>query len=630
MSARSNPPSFIVIDSVTGRVGYTKRATGVGNEAIAACATKAREIARKTGHSQIVFLELRKLYIGQELNVGVVRSMGITEEVHPDGSVTRNNPRRASVRPNIFTFNNPIVCYHCGKPISGRIVYSKVGPWTHLSKLAFHPNCYTASERAAAKELKPRGDRVRKNIFLFNNPRKLNDVEQAAANVGLVVGTWAPGDGVTRYRFFLSDGKSSYGDYHQGDPLYTALGRKDALTFLQAYGKGRAARTNPLTRKESADLLARARGVHQRSKQPTQTVAGKNYLRGVADGLNRAVSQYGPRGAQKVVGSMWARTAKSAIRSNPCGNPVVRGDKLPHHLQQEILNSFGYRWTKENEVRARSWFKAGNAKPPRIPLISDAQWLREHAFHVTRAGKLDLRHHHAEPYYMADDWKKGDPRPNPLLQTIFAANPLTRQESAQILNHARQDLRTASVFVPGHTRSQKSGQAFARGMVVKQYGGRSARRGAESVMNRAKKTVGTTFSNPGSVRLPKPGTRLTVAEALDLARRIGDRSLISQCQQALKLQKKANKNAKCVIWKTFAMGSKDKIDSVVALTHYGDSPETMYRPPKGSKKGPHMYRHKWGEGGGGKKTVPLLASADGKMLLMPLEGRKVASDWLRH
>jgi len=165
---------------------------------------------------------------------------------------------------------------------------------------------------------------------------------------------------------------------------------------------------------------------------------------------------------------------------------------------------------------------------------------------------------------------------------------------------------------------------------VKQYGPRAARKGAESVMNRAKKTVGTTFTNPGTVRLPKPGTRLTVAEALDLARRIGDRGLIEQCQKALKLQKAANKNAKCVIWKTFAMGSKDKIDSVVALTHYGDSPETMYKPPKGSKKGQHMYRHKWGEGGGGKKTVPLLASADGKMLLMPLEGRKVASDWLRH
>lgn len=137
------------------------------------------------------------------------------------------------------------------------------------------------------------------------------------------------------------------------------------------------------------------------------------------------------------------------------------------------------------------------------------------------------------------------------------------------------------------------------------------------------------MSNPGTLRLPKPGTKLTIAQALDLAQRIGDRSLIKQCQDAMKLQKSANKSSKCVIWKTFPMGSKDKVDSVIALTHYGDSPETMYRPPKGSKKGNHMYRHTWGEKGG-KQTVPLLASADGKMLLMPLEGKKIASDWLRH
>lgn len=149
------------------------------------------------------------------------------------------------------------------------------------------------------------------------------------------------------------------------------------------------------------------------------------------------------------------------------------------------------------------------------------------------------------------------------------------------------------------------------------------------IADRAQKMVGTTISNPGGLRLPKPGTKMTVSEAFELARKIGDRALIEQCRKALKLQKVANKNAKCVIWKTFAMGSPNKIDSVVALTHYGDSPETMYRPPKGSKKGSHMYRHKWGEKGG-KTSVPLLASADGKMLLMPLEGKKVAGDWLRH
>jgi hypothetical protein len=538
--------------------------------------------------------------------------------------------------------------------------------------------------------------------------------------------------------------------------------------------------------------------------------------------------------------------SRESSRSNPvCSNPVIRGDKLPEHLKREVLNSFPYRWTKENEGRARYFYKYGKVDPPRSELISDEQWLREHAFHVTKAGKLDARHAHAEPHFMADDWKKGDPkpnpltieesreiehlarreriigeqiqspgsrgyhigraegmrdirsrygrvRPNPLLQTVFAANPpaspaalkrqmiaflkkefrhihsdinskdaefeiegaiywfandyhggggsalysilstspfkpgpsvrgpeegieqmmydtleqkyggkknppissqwdtmtkrqrlavmevagyegsyavnrswatldpsmrrnieqlwldttsrggttrrrravavnpLTHRESTQILKRANNNLRTAQVFRPGHTRSEKSGQAFARGMVVKQYGPPKAKRVAGKVITRAQKVAGTTLSNPGTLRLPKPGTKMTVAQALELARRIGDKSLIAQCHQAMKLQKKANKGAKCVIWKTLAIGSPNKIDTVVALTHYGDSPETMYRPPKGSKKGPHMYRHKWGEGGGAKKTVPLLASADGKALLMPLDGKKIASDWLRH
>ncbi len=834
MSARRNPPSFVLIEKATGFVVYTKRATGVGNEAIAACVKKGRELAYKTGKTYFVFLDIGGLRIGSKVNVPGAYAMGITEEIRPSTpsavmvrekskdcphcgmsyigtpqmhkfecppqggrSLYRENSGR--VRKNIFTFNNPRNYYSKGvrdavndavkrhfqlhgERISGGAI-AKMLKRTDNLILAHELTPFNAAHQALIEHLRglPGRGGVRENIFTFNNPSGGDtQVEAAARAAGLSVATWAPGDGVTRYRFFLAKRGEVHADYHQGDGIYTSLGRKDALNFVRAFGLGKGPKANPLTRKESANLLSRARSVHQRSKSQTQSVAGKNYLRGVADGLTRAVSQYGPRGAQQAVGSMWARTAKSAIRSNACPNPIIRGDKLPEYLKQEVLRAYVHRWTIGNEQRAAAYgfcphCKTPGGKPsetniacrqfhPTIPLQTDAEWLRAHAFHVTKNGKLDARHHHAEPDFMAEEnprrarknpysivkeFGKGSKgkaaaekylrenlvdlqksyydlcvtklpmsggwgivahlvrlrtnlvRSNPLLQTVFAANPpvsvawnamtrrqrealleivgydrdyqggmtsaswsslpahakrkleaqwldttssggttkrrrvpvavnpLTKREAAAVLRDARGNIRHAQIFRGGHTRSSQTGAAQARATVVHQYGPRRAERAATKIFERAGQVGSGVRSNPG-VRLPKPGTRLTIAEALDLAQKIGNRELVKQCHAAMKLQKAANKNAKCVIWKVFPMGSSDKIDQVVALTHYGDSPETMYRPPKGSKKGPHMYRHKWGEGGGGKKTVPLLASPDGKMLMMPLEGRKVASDWLRH
>lgn len=68
----------------------------------------------------------------------------------------------------------------------------------------------------------------------MGTPHK-NQMEQAAERVGLYVATWAPGDGATRYRFFAEPT-----DYHGGDGLYTALGRKEAYVFLRGVSVGRA------------------------------------------------------------------------------------------------------------------------------------------------------------------------------------------------------------------------------------------------------------------------------------------------------------------------------------------------------------------------------------------------------
>ncbi len=59
----------------------------------------------------------------------------------------------------------------------------------------------------------------------------------------LVVKTWSPGDGVTRYRFVFGPEKSGM-DYFSSDHIYTALGLKEASTFLRGW---MAAKNNQTT-----------------------------------------------------------------------------------------------------------------------------------------------------------------------------------------------------------------------------------------------------------------------------------------------------------------------------------------------------------------------------------------------
>jgi hypothetical protein len=89
------------------------------------------------------------------------------------------------------------------------------------------------------------------------------------------------------------------------------------------------------------------------------------------------------------------RTASPAVAGlRGLGTPV-RGDRLPSALREQVLRSYTYRWTKDNPHRERMW--RGIPGAPTIPLISDEQWLREHAFEVTKKGKLSLRSRHAAP-----------------------------------------------------------------------------------------------------------------------------------------------------------------------------------------------------------------------------------------
>lgn len=78
---------------------------------------------------------------------------------------------------------------------------------------------------------------------------------------------------------------------------------------------------------------------------------------------------------------------------------LTRGDQLNPTAKREVLASYVHRWTTGNTQRERSWANVQGA--PTIPLVSDEQWLADHAFWVRNDGTLARNRRHAEPAYMA-------------------------------------------------------------------------------------------------------------------------------------------------------------------------------------------------------------------------------------
>ena len=281
-------------------------------------------------------------------------------------------------------------------------------------------------------------------------PAKLR---QFAASVGLHIATWAPGDGVTRYRFFTKPT-----DYHAGDGIYTALGLKEAWCFVRGYAASKTgAKGNP-----SADAQSF-----------------------ISEKIGTLIREGYPRKQAIAIAYSMARRA-------------------------------GYR----------------------VPA-----------------------------------------RPNPLLQTVMLANPISRKWD----NLTRR---------PRHS-------AFE-------------------------------FAGFKPVRIPfRDGEKIPIERARAWVRKLGDRELMRQFEDAERLQTKANRKPRFVIWRTLPIGSKNKIEMLTAFAHYGDSPETMYIPPKGSKKGRHMYRHEWSEGKQNKRPVPVLAAPSGKAIIKVMGPGQKVGDWMR-
>jgi hypothetical protein len=78
---------------------------------------------------------------------------------------------------------------------------------------------------------------------------------------------------------------------------------------------------------------------------------------------------------------------------------LIEGNKLTWSQRKQVLANFIYRWTVDNVNRVRAW-KVSVPDPkswPRIPLISDEEWLGRYSFHFTATGQLSRRKTYAEP-----------------------------------------------------------------------------------------------------------------------------------------------------------------------------------------------------------------------------------------
>lgn len=148
----------------------------------------------------------------------------------------------------------------------------------------------------------------------------------------------------------------------------------------------------------------------------TPVLAGAALLLGggFGGGYYRARKRYRGGGATAPNPRRRRRKTAGKRRRNP-GGPTKRvvGTNLSPDMKRAVLNAYGYRWTVENEQRARQWFARGGHKPPTAPLVTDSQWLAQHAFSVTTKGTLSRRDKWAAPHYLANPRSKRRRKRNP-------------------------------------------------------------------------------------------------------------------------------------------------------------------------------------------------------------------------
>jgi hypothetical protein len=78
---------------------------------------------------------------------------------------------------------------------------------------------------------------------------------------------------------------------------------------------------------------------------------------------------------------------------------LIKGIQLSEQQKRQVLAAFIYRWTVDNHQREAAWNHSVPDKTqwPRIPLITDYEWLTRYSFYFTPAGSLSAKKKYAEP-----------------------------------------------------------------------------------------------------------------------------------------------------------------------------------------------------------------------------------------
>lgn len=272
---------------------------------------------------------------------------------------------------------NAYACYKCGKQIKGKVIHYMV-PILH-SRLgidfdkAFHPACYKEWQAQAGRELglKPN---PRRRLSPHGRPLHNGPVHRFVPGITkwhMAAGGTAAAPDKHSYHLVLSDG-----DYYV-DPISWHNGRHRAYKVMFANTQGRmkgpastllwhtvgmarspeegakmarqhydrhfGTPSNPLTLRESADLVREAKRYVDLGKRTTRGGV-KLYAAGEARGLSRAVQRYGVRRAKKAAARMGGRASDLAYSAGAYANPSQVEIKVPFRDGQKISPARMRQW----------------------------------------------------------------------------------------------------------------------------------------------------------------------------------------------------------------------------------------------------------------------------------------------
>lgn len=223
-----------------------------------------------------------------------------------------NPGRRAGARRNAYA------CYKCGKQIKGEVTHH-VPPVLHERlgidfPKAFHARCYKEWQDEAGREL---------------------GIKKNAGRIGSC-------DSCGRKNRTLYQ-RTDYPGVRTRKGLRSPWLCKDCGGPWSSSKHRRGQRRNPLTTKESVDLLRHAKYMEDRARRTDKATAAA-YYSGEARGLARAVQRYGIKRAGRVADRLGGRSGETAFAKGAYSNPGAVEIKVPFRDGQKITPARMRQW----------------------------------------------------------------------------------------------------------------------------------------------------------------------------------------------------------------------------------------------------------------------------------------------